>query len=106
MKCVLIPALCLLTTPALALCPVMPDRSDERAELIDTMRNSDTIAKGQAAVDAMWAYYRKAPNATAQEMLNGGMGAIRVGDLITAVDVLSSYLRAMICSCFWRPESH
>lgn len=89
MKRVLIPALCLLTSPALALCPVMPDRSAERDQLIETMRSADTIAKGQVAVDAMWAYYRAAPNETAQEMLNGGMGAIRVGDLITAVDVLT-----------------
>lgn len=89
MKRVLIPALCVLTSPAFALCPVMPDRSDERAALIETMQQSDTIAKGQAAVDAMWAYYRAAPNDTAQEMLNGGMGAIRIGDLITAVDVLT-----------------
>ena len=89
MKRVLIPALCLMCGPALALCPVMPDRSVERAALIDTMRSADTIAKGQKAVDAMWAYYRTAPNEAAQEMLNGGMGAIRVGDLITAVDVLT-----------------
>ncbi len=89
MKSLCLTAFCLFAAPVLAECPPLPDRSTERADLINAMRGADTFAKGQVAVDGMWAYYRSAPDAVAQEMLNGGMGAIRVGDLITAVDVLT-----------------
>lgn len=82
-------SLLLLASPALAVCPPLPDRSAERTELMEALATSDTFKKGETAVRDMWLYYRTAPNETAQELLNGGLGAIRVGDWITAVDVLS-----------------
>lgn len=72
-----------------ASCPAFPDRTQERAQLLADLADADTFKKGEAANHNMWVFWRTAPDAAAQEMLNAGLGAIRVGDYIVAVDVLT-----------------
>ena len=80
---------CLLPTLAHSACPPLPDRAQERAALLAALAAAETSSLGQMAVNEMWSFWRKAPDEIAQEMLNGGIGAIRYGDLITAEAVLS-----------------
>ncbi|MGG7643636.1 tetratricopeptide repeat protein [Rhodovulum sp. YNF3179] len=59
--------------PALADCPPLPDRAEERARLMEDLRNAPDPLAGQRASDAMWAFWATAPDARAQEMLDRGM---------------------------------
>ena len=74
---------------ALAACPPLPDRSAERAELLQTLAVAQTYTQGRVAVNDMWVFWRTAPDEIAQEMLDAGIGAIRYGDLTTAQSILA-----------------
>jgi Tfp pilus assembly protein PilF len=79
---------CFGASAPLAECPPLPDRSAERSDLLQTLASAETFNQGRVAVNDMWTFWRRAPDTTAQEMLDGGIGAIRLGDWITAQSVL------------------
>jgi Tfp pilus assembly protein PilF len=82
-------ALFLFAPPAIAECPPLPDRSLARAELLQTLGTAKTFNAGRLAVSDMWTFWRTAPDQAAQEMLDGGIEAIRYGDLTRAQSVLA-----------------
>ncbi len=88
MKRFLIP-LFLIGTQAAYACPDLPERTDERAALIEQLKVADTYSNGQAAITGMWLYWRTAPDEIAQEMLDNGLSSIRIADLIRAESDLS-----------------
>ena len=77
-----------LATASHAACPPLPDRTSERAQLLTALSTADTYNAGRAAIEAMWLYWRTAPDEAAQEMLVTGIEAIRYGDYLKADAVL------------------
>lgn len=72
MKSILLP-LALLAFPALADCPPLPDRSAEKAGLMDAMRHAQDEGIARQRANALWQFWTTAPDAAAQEMLDFGM---------------------------------
>ena len=88
MKWLLLPIILLFAQPAIAACPDLPDRSEERAVLLDQLRVAETHRKGIDAIAALWTFWRIAPDELAQEMLDEGTSSIHIADLIRAEDLL------------------
>ncbi len=81
--------LCFSAGQAIAACPPLPDRATERAQLLQYLSKAETYTQGRLAVTDMWTFWRTAPDGAAQEMLDGGIEAIRYGDLTRAQSVLA-----------------
>ena len=77
----------------MASCPELPDRSQERTELLQQLKTADTYGKGSGAIASMWLFWRVAPDEVSQEMLDNGINNIRVADYIAAEDVLTRLVK-------------
>ena len=69
-------ALLLMLAPAAAfaqVCPALPDRSAEKARLMEAVRTAPDYRSAREAGNALWAFWATAPDARAQEMLDRGM---------------------------------
>lgn len=87
------------STPALAqeACPPLPDRSVERADLLERLAQAPTPIEGQRAVGRVWQFWMTAPDPTAQALLDEGVAAIRYADYAkaeTLLDELVAYCPA------------
>lgn len=69
-------------------CPPLPDRTDERAQLFQALRNAPDEPTGIAAANAIWQFWTKAPDQKAQALLNSGMAAMRQSDFERAESLL------------------
>ncbi|PRY94461.1 hypothetical protein BCF33_0049 [Hasllibacter halocynthiae] len=69
-------------------CPPVPDTRAEKAEIIRQVQAAPSRAIGQRTAAGLWDLWLRAPDARAQAMLDRGAEAIRVGDLLGAIDVL------------------
>ena len=82
---------CLLifaATPGLATCPAPPDIAAAQAKIFLDAKAARTHAEGRTISPRLWELWLQAPDDTAQEMLDSGMGALRVSDFVTALDHL------------------
>ena len=90
------------STHALADCPELPERAQERSKLLQQLKVADTYSKGSASIAAMWMFWRIAPDETAQEMLDNGLSRMRISDLAQAEDDLGR----LADYCPEYPEGH
>ncbi|SLN49093.1 lipoprotein NlpI [Roseivivax jejudonensis] len=74
----------LIASPAWADCPAPPDHSDDLDALIAEARAAETEAEGQRISNEMWRHWADAPDEAAQALLDRGMAARRVYDLLAA----------------------
>lgn len=81
--------LCAMPHLAMAECPAFVAQTEPRQSLLENLARSTNQAQGRDAANALWLYWHKAPDETAQELLNAGVTAIRYGDYLRAEDVLS-----------------
>ena len=81
-------ALTLVATPAWADCPAPPDIAVAQEKIFRDAKNARTQAEGRLISPRLWELWVKAPDERAQEMLDRGMGALRVSDFTTALDHL------------------
>ncbi len=73
-----------VAAPALAGCPPGPDHSAALEALADEARAARSEAEATGISDRMWALWTEAPDAAAQALLDRGMAARRVFDLLAA----------------------
>ena len=78
-------ALLVMAGPALAECPPVPDRSMDLDALFEEAREAPDEATGRAVSARMWEIWTDAPDAAAGELLNRGVGALRVQDFREAL---------------------
>lgn len=88
MKRFLIP-LFLMGATAVTACPDLPDRTQERAALLEQLKAADSYSKGRASIAEMWLFWRKAPDELAQELLDSGLSNIRIANYSRAEDALA-----------------
>ena len=89
MKALLAVVLCAMPHFAMAECPAPVVQTEPRQTLLETLAHSANQTKGREAANALWQFWHKAPDEPAQQMLNRGVTAIRYGDYLQAVDVLT-----------------
>ncbi len=65
-------------------CAAPPDHTDQMTALIEAVQQAPDERSARALSNQMWALWARAPDATAQEMLDRGMGLRRVFDLLSA----------------------
>ncbi|WP_226804140.1 hypothetical protein [Amylibacter sp. SFDW26] len=70
-------------------CSEIADRNDERAMLLQNLKDADTYRKGQASIAGMWMFWQQAPDETAQELLDTGLSRLRISDYIAAEDAFA-----------------
>ncbi|WP_298836571.1 tetratricopeptide repeat protein [uncultured Roseobacter sp.] len=86
--------LCLMAGGALASCPAPQDVTAELESLFEEARNASNDAEGQAAAARMWQVWLRAPDETAQEVLDRGMRFRSGFDFVAAIkefDRLAEY---------------
>lgn len=80
-----------LAGPALAeTCLAPQDRGAERAALLTDLAGSGSPSEGIAAANALWAFWTRAPDARAQDLLDTGMRRMREADFAEAERVLTT----------------
>jgi len=89
MRSIIAAALICLGSGALAECPV-PDRSAERAALLEDLRTAPTERAGFEAEQAMWAFWSEAPDERSQIMRESAVERVRAGDLEGAQTILEA----------------
>ncbi|MEM6277454.1 MAG: hypothetical protein AAF714_10945 [Pseudomonadota bacterium] len=72
--------LALLAAPAFAECPANPDIAEAEALLYAQIQALPTGGGVGPLNGELWALWTKAPDTAAQELLDGGMEALRLGD--------------------------
>lgn len=82
----LLPLMLSVSTAAAAACPPAPDIESEMDDLIASAQTATNESEGQAISQEMWKLWADAPDATAQEILDRGMGKRRVFDLLGAIE--------------------
>ena len=78
-------------------CPAATLDTSEEARLIDELRAAPDARTARGLNAALWELWTDAPDAHAQDLLDGAMARIRVGDLsnaVSALDVLVEYCPA------------
>jgi len=86
----------LLAFPAAAReCPPLPDQTVEKNRLHAELLASDNQASGQIIGGRLWQIWTKAPDSTAQEMLDRGVERLRVADY----DRAESHFSDLITYC-------
>ena len=81
--------LALLLPLQAAACPAQAPIAERTDALHERLAAAPDPATAQRLSGALWAIWTRAPDETAQELLDAGMTAIRVGDLARAADVLT-----------------
>ncbi|WP_224826524.1 tetratricopeptide repeat protein [Cognatishimia sp. MH4019] len=92
MRYFLIPLL--LAGPAWAECPPVADTSTERAALLSQLKVAPDPGAAQVLNAQLWEIWLMAPDDKAQDLLDGAVERMRLGDLdraITQLDELVSY---------------
>lgn len=75
-----------LAAPAAGACPPAPDHSRALDALIAATQAAPNESAARPHAEAMWRYWADAPDEAAQALLDRGMAARRVGDMLGAVD--------------------
>ena len=94
MKRILLPLLLALPATGFAACPPVPDTSKALAPLMEAVRDAPDEATARALNNSLWQIWTKAPDVTAQEMLDRGMSRRGVYDFVGALtdfDALIAY---------------
>ena len=65
-------------------CPTGPDRSLERATLLESLATSVSPLAGKSAANEVWRHWTTAPDDKAQSLLDQGMQSIRFGEPVSA----------------------
>lgn len=84
----------LLSAPALADCPAPPDIAADIDGLIETVQAAPNEGAARGISNQMWMFWAKAPDDTAQDLLDDGMarrGTFDLDGAITAFDALVDY---------------
>ncbi len=84
-----ISVLILMSAPAFASCPVPPDISDALDALIKEANAADSEAAGRDVSGQMWQLWLKAPDETAQSVLDRGMRARSNYDYLSAQEAFT-----------------
>ena len=78
-----------LILPAAALadgCPQAPDHVAAQSDLLDRIAAADSQAQAQGLSNRLWQLWLDAPDRPSQEMLDAGMRARSLGDMLRALD--------------------
>jgi tetratricopeptide (TPR) repeat protein len=94
----------LLPLPAAGECPAQDEAAlaAERAPLFEALQSAPTEMQGREIADRIWRSWHRAPDATAQDLLDTGMRRIRISDYAEAERVFSE----LVAYCPDYPEGY
>jgi tetratricopeptide (TPR) repeat protein len=77
---------------ALADCPALPDRSEEKARLMEMMRTAPDENEARMRINALWEFWATAPDTKAQDLLNRGMQRREAFDIDRAMQAFNDLI--------------
>ena len=75
---------------SLADCPDLPDRTEEKAALMEAMRTAPDENEARMRINALWEFWATAPDTKAQDLLNLGMQRREAFDFDAAMEAFNA----------------